>query len=141
MTLFEKLRNAARGSTCPRARCAAIAITDEDIPHEVTGYNHHVGDEECVLENDHCVSAIHAEIDMIANAARCGISLDGADVMSLERPCQRCLIAMKAAGIRSVMYVNDYHSKAHGNEFVSSTLMEELNVKQSSHAILPEGSR
>lgn len=114
---------------CPRAACACIAI----LPNKsltVWGFNHHVGDTKCVVEENHCVSAIHAEISMICNAAQTGVSIFGAIVISNQRPCQRCLMAMREAGVMQVYYINDYHSSKHSAEFVSPELMKVLNVRQ-----------
>jgi len=114
-------------TACPRAKCVCLAIT---LNGTVWGYNHHVGEKECVIENNHCVSAIHAEAQMVCNASLARISLEGATVVSSERPCQRCLITLYEAGVKEVVYINDYHSKAHGEEFVSPIIMKILNVRQ-----------
>jgi len=130
LAIFKKERESLEDAyQCPRARCECLAVTDEDCPSFVYGFNQHVGESTCVIEDNHCVSAIHAEVDMVASSARKGISLEKATVYSLERPCQRCLVTMYQAGIRKVYYVNDYHTKAHGSEFCSLLLMVLMEVK------------
>jgi len=128
--IIEKLVLTSQESDCPRAQCAAIAITDDDNPDEVMGYNHHCGEKECIIEENHCVSAIHAEVDMVATAAKNGVALKGSTVVSLERPCTSCLKAMSESGVSKVFYVRDYHSSAHPNSFVSPILMKKMSVEK-----------
>jgi dCMP deaminase len=119
---------AAQKATCPRARCGVAIFT---LAGElITGHNGHLGETTCILEGGHCVSSIHAELAGLLAAARQGVKLLGATVVSAERPCQRCLLAMKAAGILKCYYVNDYHSHAHSTEFCSPLLMEDLGIEE-----------
>lgn len=128
--IIEKLILISQESDCPRAQCAAIAITDDDTPDEVMGYNHHIDEDECVIENNHCVAAIHAEVDMVASAAQNGVCLKNATVVSLQRPCSSCLKAMSEAGVSKVFYVRDYHSEKHSSEYCSPKTMKRLGVEQ-----------
>jgi len=135
--MLENLKDVSNGKSfantkhrCPRAECSAIAHRPFGMPAFVGGVNRHIGEQDCVIEDGHCVSAVHAEIDMLTTAAKEGIPLKGSTVFSLERPCQRCLVSMAASGVKKVYYFNDYHSKAHGSEFVSPVLMKRLKVQQ-----------
>jgi len=113
---------------CPRAACGcAIQNVNGDI---VTGFNYHASNGECVIERGHCVDAVHAEAAAIFSAAMSGIRLIGSTAVSLERPCNRCLQALHASGIKKVYYVNDYHSKEHGDEYCSKSLMRKLGIEK-----------
>ncbi len=72
----------ATRSTCKRAAVGAVIVKDRHIV--ATGYNGapagkpHCLDEGCIIENNHCVRVVHAEINAIAQAVKMGISLEGA---------------------------------------------------------------
>lgn len=102
-------KEVAKRSTCPRASVGAVIVRDNRILS--TGYNGaapgepHCIDVGCLLEYGHCQRAIHAETNAVAQAAKFGITIDGATLYfwdSLGRPaesCVKCLQVMKAAGI------------------------------------------
>lgn len=101
----------AQRSTCPRAQVGAVIVKDNRIL--ATGYNGaapgepHCTDKGCIVENEHCQRAIHAETNAVAQAAKFGVAVDGATMYywdSLDRvePCHNCIQAMQAAGIVSV---------------------------------------
>jgi dCMP deaminase len=52
---------------------------------------------------DDCL-AIHSEIDAICQAAKEGISLEGATIFVTRYPCEACARAIAAAGIKNVVY-------------------------------------
>lgn len=52
---------------------------------------------------DFC-SAIHSEVNLIAQAARDGISLAGADLYVTSFPCPRCAKVIAKSGIKRVFY-------------------------------------
>jgi len=55
--------------------------------------------------------ATHAEANAIAQAARFGISVEGADLYCTLAPCYVCLKLIASAGIRAVYYEYDYGSR------------------------------
>ncbi len=55
--------------------------------------------------------ATHAEANAIAQAARFGISVEGADLYCTLAPCYVCLKLIASAGIRAVYYEYDYSSR------------------------------
>lgn len=98
----------ASRSTCPRASVGAVIVKDNRIIS--TGYNgapggeSHCIDDGCIVKNNHCLRAIHAEVNAVAAAAKFGLSVDGAtlyywDSLDREVSCHNCLQVMKAAGI------------------------------------------
>lgn len=48
--------------------------------------------------------AIHAEVDAIGNAAKCGVSTEGATIYVTRYPCEGCARLLIAAGIKRVVY-------------------------------------
>jgi dCMP deaminase len=102
-------------STCPRAQVGAVIVKDGRIIS--CGYNGAVAGEPhcteagCLVKDGHCQRAVHAETNAIAQAARFGVSVEGATLYywdSLQRPvhevCVKCSQLIKAAGITKVIY-------------------------------------
>ncbi|HHY47808.1 MAG TPA: cytidine deaminase [Firmicutes bacterium] len=110
----------AKRSTCLRRRVGAIAVKDRRIL--ATGYNGapsglaHCSDVGCLREKMGIPSGerhelcrgLHAEQNVIIQAALHGISLEGATVYSTTQPCSLCAKMMVNAGIREVVFTGDY---------------------------------
>jgi dCMP deaminase len=79
-----------------------------------TGYNgspkghKHCIDYGCIVEDDHCVRSIHSEMNAILQAARHGVSIEGAALYCTHVPCIRCARAIINSGIERVYYESDY---------------------------------
>jgi len=70
--------------------------------------------------------SVHAEINAIANAARKGIKIDGSVMFVTSFPCLICMRAIIAAGIKKIVYMNDFY-KPHYLEMLGKNGVE---VKQ-----------
>jgi len=57
---------------------------------------------------DLCV-AVHAEINAIRQAERRSIGLQDATLYITTQPCKACAEAIKLAGIKNVVYVENYN--------------------------------
>lgn len=68
----------------------------------------HFGD--CPAEQP-CTRAVHAEQNAIAWAARVGVALEGADLVSTHQPCAPCAMSIINAGVRQVLFVHPYRLK------------------------------
>ena len=109
-------KEVAKRSTCPRAAVGAVIAKDNRIL--TTGYNgapageEHCTDVGCLMENEHCQRAVHAETNAIAQAAKYGISLEGAilyywdskgryasSIEELRSHCQKCGQLATVSGI------------------------------------------
>lgn len=105
---------ASERATCPRMHCGCVLVKDRYVLS--TGYNgslpgaDHCEDVGCLVVDGHCVRTNHAEINAIAQAARHGVSVDGATAYVTNMPCTTCAKALAAAGIRRVVVFSDYHS-------------------------------
>jgi dCMP deaminase len=77
-------KEVATRSTCPRASVGAVIVKDNRIVS--TGYNGapsgepHCMDAHCIIVDNHCQRAIHAETNAIAQAAKFGLSVSGATI-------------------------------------------------------------
>lgn len=97
--------------TCPRARVGAV-LARGGLPLGPAGYNGapagqpHCDDVGCLIEDDHCIRALHAEYNAIklAGYERC----QGATLYVTHIPCYRCANMIVDAGIACVIYESDY---------------------------------
>ena len=96
-------------ATC-RISVGAVAIKDNRII--LTGFNgslkghEHCLDIGCNMVNGHCLRTIHAEQNIIAQAAKEGISLKDTIIYVTHQPCFYCMKMMIAAGINSIVFEN-----------------------------------
>jgi dCMP deaminase len=79
-----------------------------------TGYNGSIsGIPHCdevghMMENGHCVATIHAEANAILQAAKHGVSIDGASIYITASPCWNCFKLLANAGIKRICYGEFY---------------------------------
>lgn len=107
---------AATRSTCPRKRVGAVIVRRHTILS--TGYNGsiaglpHCDEVGCMMEGGHCVATIHAEANAIVQAARNGVSIDGATLYVTASPCWSCFKLVANAGVRRIVY-GEFYRDAH----------------------------
>ncbi len=114
-------REVAGRSTCLRAKVGAVMVRDRSIL--ATGYNGapagmpHCIDAGCLVYEsrtpdggleENCFRTIHAEMNAIAQAARNGIRIDGADIYVTHTPCVHCFKVIVNTGISRVFYERPY---------------------------------
>jgi dCMP deaminase len=114
-------REVAARSTCVRASVGAVIVRDRSIL--ATGYNGapagmpHCLDVGCLMYESrtpsgdleqNCFRTIHAEVNAIAQAARNGTAIQGADIYVTHTPCIHCFKALVNTGIRRVFYAKPY---------------------------------
>lgn len=103
-------RDVATRGTCDRKQVGYIIVKDGQIL--VTGYNGsitgqpHCDDDGHMMENDHCIRTIHAEMNAIIQAALHGISTHGATMYgTYGPPCWDCFKCVANAGIKEIIYL------------------------------------
>lgn len=102
----------ATRATCPRLSVGAVLVRNRQIIS--TGYNgaprglDHCDEIGCFMEAGHCIRAVHAEVNVVAQAARNGINTDGAKLYVTHTPCKRCAAVLINAGILIADAKNDY---------------------------------
>jgi dCMP deaminase len=108
-------KQVATRATCPRKHVGAVIARDRTILS--TGYNGsvrglpHCEDVGCVIEDGHCVSAVHAEANAIIQASRNGVSVAGAELYTTASPCWPCFKLIANAGIARVYYGEFYRDE------------------------------
>ncbi len=118
----------AKRSTCTHAQVGALLVT-ADGQILSTGYNGsvalmpHCTDVGCLEDKDgHCIATVHAEQNAIAQAAKHGVSPEGAILYTTLFPCIACLKLILASGVKHIKYINEYHAKNPYEEELIETL-------------------
>jgi dCMP deaminase len=110
----------AKRSTCMRRQVGAILIKEKRIL--ATGYNGvpsglaHCQEVGCLRETEGIPSGerhelcrgLHAEQNVIIQAAYHGINIQGSHLYCTNLPCSICLKMIIAAGIRKIIYEEGY---------------------------------
>ena len=119
----------SKRATCDRGRSGCVVVRDRQIL--VTGYVgapkglphcDEVGHQlkQTVHEDgsvtQHCVRTVHAEQNAICQAAKLGISLNGATLYCRMTPCRTCAMLIINCGIVRVVCANKYHAGAESEE-------------------------
>lgn len=110
---FAITRAVATRATCSRKAVGAILVKNKLIL--ATGYNgapagvrhcdHREGKD---LLNGHCARSTHAEQNAVVQAARHGISIEGATLYCTNNPCLGCTKLLINAGVRRILYEEPY---------------------------------
>lgn len=127
----------SKRATCNRGRSGCVIAKDNQLL--VTGYvGSPVGLPHCdeighqmkkmIHEDDsiteHCVRTVHAEQNAICQAAKRGVSLDGATLYCRMTPCRTCCMLIINCGIKRVVCQRKYHA---GSE--SEAMFLEAGIK------------
>jgi dCMP deaminase len=119
----------SKRATCDRGRSGCVVAKDRQLL--VTGYvGSPPGFPHCdevghqlkkTIHEDgqvtqHCVRTVHAEQNAICQAAKHGISLNGATLYCRMTPCRTCAMLIISCGIRKVVAERKYHAAAEESE-------------------------
>lgn len=125
----------ANRSTCVRRSVGAIAVKDKRVL--ASGYNGQIsGHEHCTTENCyrlvnkipsgqdlHLCYALHAEMNIVLQAATQGTSLVGASIYCTTMPCVNCLKTLLGLKLNAIYFANYYDQAA-----IESYLKQEKRV-------------
>ncbi len=127
-------KEVAKRATCDRGRSGCVIAKDKQIL--TTGYvGSPVGTAHCdqighqfqaTTHEDghitqHCIRTTHAEQNAICQAAKLGISLNGATLYCKMTPCYICAKMIINVGIKRVVCENDYHASELSKEIFAKT--------------------
>lgn len=108
--LLAVARVVATRSTCSRLQVGAVLARDGRILS--TGRNGApAGLPHCSHDDDQpCEQSVHAEVNVIAFAARHGVSTLGAHMFLTHSPCYQCAGVLINAGVAAVTYETPYRN-------------------------------
>ncbi len=130
-------RTVATRATCPRLSVGAVLVREHRIL--TTGYNGaprgvpHCTEAGCIIVNDHCVRATHAEANAIVQGALHGVSLAGATAYCTHQPCVNCSKLLISAGVTKIVFDVAYP------DAVSAELLGEAGVAVVQYSTLEAG--
>lgn len=117
---------ASARATCPRRATGAVLVSGGRII--ATGYNgaprglpHCPGNDKAghpdCMDHGHCVRTVHAEVNAIVACAQGGSSTEEATLYCTTFPCPRCIGPVINAGIKRIVYHEDYKDASHANDY------------------------
>jgi len=134
---FEIMDLVAKRATCDRGRSGCVIVKDKQIL--VTGYVGsppgfpHCDDighlmktvvHEDGRKSDHCHRTIHCEQNAICQAAKKGISIEGATVYVKMTPCKTCAMLLICCGVKEIKCLMKYQLAED-----SEKLFDKANIK------------
>ncbi|MDR1458305.1 MAG: dCMP deaminase [Puniceicoccales bacterium] len=99
-------------SICTRLKVGCLIVSRGEYSNRLiaAGYNGFVAGAPHIsrVRDDHEQAVVHAEQNAVTDAARRGVSIDGAIAYVSHFPCINCAKVMVSAGIRAIKYHFDY---------------------------------
>ena len=77
----------------------------DEVGHLLKNLTHEDG-----TTTTHCMRTIHAEQNEICQAAKRGVSIEGATIYCKLAPCRTCAMLLISAGIKRVVAEYKYHA-------------------------------
>jgi dCMP deaminase len=135
---FLELADAAsRRATCDRGKSGCVIVRDKQVL--ATGYVGspsglpHCDDvghlmKKVIRENgeisEHCVRTVHAEQNAICQAAKRGISIEGATIYQRMTPCRTCAMLLINCGIKKVVCERKYQLAEESEQLLAEAGIE-----------------
>ncbi len=135
---FLELANAASSrATCDRGKSGCVIVRDKQVL--ATGYVGspaglpHCDDvghlmKKVIQENGeisvHCLRTVHAEQNAICQAAKRGISIEGATVYTRMTPCRTCAMLLINCGIEKVVCERKYQLAEESEQLLAEAGIE-----------------
>lgn len=115
---MECARAFAKLSRAKRKKVGAVAVTSQDLIVYSWNGTPSGDSNECEDEDGNTLpEVLHAESNLVAKAAREGISLNGATVTQTLSPCMQCAKQLYQSGVKHIIYDEEYRDFS-GVEFL-----------------------
>ncbi len=114
----------SKRATCDRGRSGCVIVKDRRIlatgyvgspaglPHcDEMGHDIRKVFDDAGDVTQHCVRTLHAEQNAIIQAAKFGVSIDGATIYCKMVPCRFCAMMIINSGIKRVVAKKHYHAE------------------------------
>ena len=128
---MEIAKTVALRATCDRGKSGCVIAKNKRIlvtgyvgspvgvPHcDEVGHQMKIMVHEDGTQTQHCVRTTHAEQNAICQAARLGVSIDGATIYCKMTPCSTCAKMIINSGIKRVVAEKDYHATGDSKELL-----------------------
>ena len=127
----------SKRATCGRGRSGCVIAKDrrilvtgyvgspqglphcDDIGHQMKKIMHEDGS-----VSQHCVRTVHAEQNAVCQAAKRGISIDGATLYCRMTPCRTCAMLLINCGISRVVCERKYHAGVESEDLLDKAGIE-----------------
>lgn len=139
----------ATRATCDRKHVGAVIVRDRQILS--TGYNGAPkGLPDCdsvghllmeINGRKSCCRVAHAEVNAIAQAARNGVSIEGATLYTTLSSCYDCAKVIINAGIACVVFGEVYASARSGDTPLTSDFLREAKIMVIDHSLWHEEAK
>ena len=120
---------ASKRATCNRGKSGCVIVRDKQVlatgyvgspaglPHcDDVGHLMKKMVDESGAVSEHCLRTVHAEQNAICQAARRGISIEGATVYTRMTPCRTCAMLLINCGIKRVVCERKYKLAAESEQ-------------------------
>lgn len=99
-------------SQCNRLKVGCVIVKNNRLVS--MGYNGFLPNSKHVsrIRDNHEQSTVHAEQNAISDAASRGVSVNECSAYITHYPCINCFKILVAAGIKNIIYLNDYKNDA-----------------------------
>ena len=127
----------AKRATCDRGKSGCVIARNKQIlvtgyvgspvglPHcDEVGHQMKTTVHEDGKKSQHCVRTTHAEQNAICQAAKLGVSIDGATLYCQMTPCFTCAKMIINAGIKRVVCEKKYHAGKDSEELFKKAGIE-----------------
>ena len=134
---LEVMHALAKRATCDRGRTACLIVKDNQIvvsgyvgsppglPHcDEVGHLMKTVTHEDGTQTSHCMRTLHAEQNAICQAAKRGVSIEGATLYCKLSPCPTCSKLLIACGIKRVVADYKYQVATEGEELMRQVGIE-----------------
>lgn len=135
---FMEIVNAiAKRATCDRGRSGSVIAKDKQVlttgyvgspvgfPHcDEVGHQYKKMVHEDGSISQHCVRTVHAEQNAICQAAKRGVSIEGATLYAKMTPCRTCAMLIINSGIVRVYCERKYHAGVESEEMFRKARIE-----------------
>jgi len=128
---------ASKRATCDRGKSGCVIVRDKQVL--ATGYVGspaglpHCDDvghlmKKVIQENgeisEHCVRTVHAEQNAICQAARRGVSIEGATLYQRMTPCRTCAMMLINCGIKKIVCERKYQLAEESEQLLAEAGIE-----------------
>lgn len=135
---FMEVANAiSKRATCDRGRSGCVIARDrrlivtgyvgspagfrhcDEVGHDLKRVTHENGE-----TSEHCVRTVHAEQNAICQAAKLGVSIDGATIYTRMTPCRTCAMLLINCGIKRVVCERKYQKAGESEQMLADADVE-----------------